>query len=197
MILSGDQILKEVKQGRIVIRPFSPENINPNSYNVTLGDTVTIYRSRKTTDRHLNDLLELERPFPSVVLDAASENATWSFEIPDEGLIIFPGKVYLSPTMEWTETPYHAPILDGRSSGARLGLSIHQTGGFGDVGFKGNWTLEIQSVEPTRIYKGMKIAQMRFEKVEGDLRIKYKGKYCNSEKEVPCKLYEEQVGKNR
>lgn len=38
------------------------------------------------------------------------------------------------------------PMLEGRSSIARLGLFVHITPGFGYVGFKGYWTLEIFSI---------------------------------------------------
>ena len=37
MILTGQQIIKEVRSGGIVISPFSEEQVNPNSYNYRLG----------------------------------------------------------------------------------------------------------------------------------------------------------------
>ena len=49
------------------------------------------------------------------------------------------------------------PKLEGRSSIGRLGLFIHVTAGYGDVGFKGYWTLEIVAVEPVRIYPNMEM----------------------------------------
>ena len=46
-------------------------------------------------------------------------------------------------TEEYTETHAHVPFLEGKSSTGRLGIDIHATAGKGDVGFCGNWTLEI------------------------------------------------------
>ncbi|MFR1945037.1 MAG: dCTP deaminase domain-containing protein [Faecalimonas umbilicata] len=50
-------------------------------------------------------------------------------------------------------------MLEGRSSTGRLGLFIHVTAGFGDVGFAGYWTLEIFCVQPIRIYPNVKSAK--------------------------------------
>ena len=47
-------------------------------------------------------------------------------------------------------------MIEGRSSIGRLGLFIHVTAGFGDVGFCGYWTLEMFAVQPIRIYAGIK-----------------------------------------
>ena len=51
-------------------------------------------------------------------------------------------------------------MLEGRSSIGRLGLFIHVTAGFGDVGFNGYWTLEMFCVQPIRIYAGVEICQI-------------------------------------
>ena len=53
-------------------------------------------------------------------------------------------------------------MLEGRSSIGRLGVFIHVTAGFGDVGFKGYWTLEIFCVQPVRIYAGVEVCQNVF-----------------------------------
>ena len=46
-------------------------------------------------------------------------------------------------------------MIEGRSSVGRLGLFVHVTAGFGDVGFCGYWTLEMFAVQPVRIYPGV------------------------------------------
>jgi deoxycytidine triphosphate deaminase len=55
---------------------------------------------------------------------------------------------YLGVTEEYTETHAHVPFLEGKSSTGRLGIDIHATAGKGDVGFCGNWTLEISVKQP-------------------------------------------------
>jgi len=66
--------------------------------------------------------------------------------------------------------------LHGKSSLGRLGLFIHVTAGFGDVGFKGHWTLELYAIHPIKIYYGMPICQITYHKVS----------------EKPTKLYYQQ-----
>ncbi len=77
-----------------------------------------------------------------------------------EGLILQPNVIYLASTVEYTETLRHVPVIQGKSSLGRLGLFVHVTAGFGDVGFKGHWTLELIAVQRIKIYPGMKIAQI-------------------------------------
>ena len=71
-----------------------------------------------------------------------------------------PNRLYLGRTGEHTETKNLVPMLEGRSSIGRLGLFVHVTAGFGDVGFRGFWTLEIFCVQPIRIYSGLEICQI-------------------------------------
>ena len=68
-----------------------------------------------------------------------------------------PNKLYLGRTNEYTRTDGYIPMLEGRSSVGRLGVFIHVTAGFGDVGFAGYWTLEIFCVQPIRIYPNVEI----------------------------------------
>ena len=77
-------------------------------------------------------------------------NKTKKIIIPEEGLILEPGKLYLGRTVEYTKTDKFVPMLEGRSSIGRLGLFIHVTAGFGDIGFSGFWTLEIHCIQPVK-----------------------------------------------
>jgi dCTP deaminase len=54
--------------------------------------------------------------------------------------------------------------IEGKSSIARLGIELHQTGGWIDAGFRGTITLEMCNVNsrPVRIYAGMPIGQLVF-----------------------------------
>jgi dCTP deaminase len=67
-------------------------------------------------------------------------------------------------------------VLDGKSSLGRLGVSVHATAGFGDPGFDGQWTLEVTCVLPVRLYAGMRVAQVRFHAVQGEVQ-QYAGNY--------------------
>jgi len=155
-MLSGKEILKQIKKKNIVIEPFNEKRINPNSYNVTLNKTLLVYDCE--------------------VLDMKKNNPTKEIIIPEEGFILEPNKLYLGRTNEYTETNCFVPCIDGRSSIGRLGLFVHVTAGFGDVGFKGTWTLEIQCIQPVKIYPNVEIGQIHYEKVQGK-KVNYCGKY--------------------
>lgn len=147
MILSGIEI--ENRLGKdIFIRPFDYTKVNPNSYNLTLNNKLLRYKE---------DILDMAKP-----------NAYEEIEIPKEGLVLEPGVLYLGRTNEFTETYNLVPMLEGRSSVGRLGLFVHVTAGFGDVGFKGYWTLEIHCVQPIQIYPNVDICQIYYHTIEGD-----------------------------
>lgn len=167
-ILTGPQIQSEILAGRIVIDPFDPVRLNPNSYNLRLASRLLVYAGEQVSKDDGTKLL---------LLDMKSRAVTRELIIhPRDGLILWPGVLYLGSTMEYTETMYHAPVIEGRSSIARLGLSAHTSAGFGDCGFKGAWTLELTVVHPVRIYPGIEICQIAYSTLLGEVRH-YKGKY--------------------
>jgi len=161
MILTGPAIREYVKAGTIEIDPYVPEHVNPNSVDLTLGDEVVIY-SRCGED--------------NLLLDAARENPTATMII-NGWFDLQPGQLYLMHTVERVYTDVFVPIIDGKSSLGRLGVSIHQTAGYGDTGFNGQYTLEVTVVgHAVRLYAGMRIAQMRFHTVHGEIEL-YGGNY--------------------
>lgn len=179
MILTGDQIIKEVKNGNIYIDNFMREKVNPNSYNLTLKDTLMVY----TIDEYDEN--------GTFYLDSKKSNNTKTITIPEDGYVLQPGTLYLGRTNERTITKNLAPMLDGRSSIGRLGMAIHITAGFGDVGFDGTWTLEIAVQHPLRIYPNMEICQISYLPVCGEVKHTYNGKYQNQSDINPSKLFKE------
>ena len=159
MILSGKKIDEEVKNNKIVIEPYNSDDINPNSYNYTLGSYVKVYKNYE--------------------LDSKMKQEVEIIEIPDEGLVLYPNKIYLGYTEEIIGSDYYVPFITGRSSTGRLGLFVQITSDLVDIGFKGKLTLQLHSTQPVRVYKGMKIGQIMFWKVYGDVEL-YKGKYQSS-----------------
>ena len=98
--------------------------------------------------------------YEEVVLDMRQVNRVRRLKIPESGLVLNPNQLYLGRTVERTETHDLVPMIEGRSSIGRLGLFVHVTAGFGDVGFKGFWTLEMFAVQPVKIYPGVQICQI-------------------------------------
>lgn len=147
------------------------------------NDTEVLYKNELQLEKNINKL-GLYPNIESAVLpplDMHKENETIEFEIPEEGLILQPGVLYIGRTVERTWTDKYIPMINGRSSGGRLGISIHICAGFGDIGFDGTWTLEITCVEPVRIYPNSEIAQVCFFKPYGKVKDLYRGRYYQQE----------------
>lgn len=170
MILSGKEIQNRLGRD-IFIEPFNSEQLNPNSYNLKLHNELLVYED--------------------VCLDMKKQNKVRNIVIPDEGLVLEPNRLYLGRTKEHTKTENYVPMLEGRSSIGRLGLFIHVTAGFGDVGFSGYWTLEIYCIQPIKVYPGVDICQIYYHTIEGDY-VKYNsGKYQNNTGIQPSLLYKD------
>jgi dCTP deaminase len=157
MILTGPEIKSRLGKD-IVIQPWEEKFLNPNSYNLRLCEDLMVYTEPQ--------------------LDMKKDNPAKALKIPTEGLVLEPGRLYLGRTVEYTETKNLVPMLEGRSSIGRLGLYVHVTAGFGDVGFKGYWTLEMHCVHPIRVYAGVPICQIFYHSIEGAImEYSSSGKY--------------------
>lgn len=170
MILSGLEIKKLIGKD-IIIEPFYEKRLNPNSYNLSLNKELLVYED--------------------YVLDMKKENKAVSAVIPESGFRLEPGKLYLGRTNEYTKTENYVPLLEGRSSIGRLGMFVHITAGFGDVGFAGYWTLEIFCVQPIIIYPDVEICQIYFNSLQGDYEPYKSGKYQNNAGIQPSLLYKD------
>jgi dCTP deaminase len=85
-------------------------------------------------------------------------------------------------------------MIEGRSSIGRLGLFVHVTAGFGDVGFCGYWTLEMFAVQPVKIYPGVPICQIFFHQIAGDITEYASDKYQHNRDIQPSMLFRELTG---
>lgn len=170
MILTGKEIERRLGND-IIIEPYMAEQLNPNSYNLRLHNELLIYKGD--------------------VLDPKENNETETLVIPEEGLVLEPGQLYLARTLEYTETQGLVPMILGRSSVGRLGITVHITSGFGDVGFCGYWTLQLTCVKKVRIYPNMKICQIFYHNVLGEYDNYSSKKYQGSTKIMSSQLYKE------
>lgn len=170
MILSGDEIRRNLGTN-IVIEPYQESMLNPNSYNLTLHDELLVYEE--------------------VVLDMKMPGRTRRIQIPATGLVLSPNQLYLGRTVERTETHNLVPMIEGRSSIGRLGLFVHVTAGFGDVGFRGYWTLEMFAVQPIRVYPGVPICQIFYHQIVGHIVEYDSDKYQNNRDIQPSLLFRE------
>ena len=170
MILSGKEIAQELGS-TITIEPYNPNQLNPNSYNLRLGNELLIYQNS--------------------VLDMKIENEFKIVTIPEEGFLLEPNKLYLGKTVEYVKTDKFIPMLEGRSSIGRLGMFIHITAGLGNVGMAGYWTLEIVTVQPLIIYPNVEVCQMFFHRINGDFLPYSAGKYHENKGIQPSFLFKD------
>lgn len=161
MILTGEAITSAVRTGDVVISPFRPEQVSPNSYDFRLGNRCAHY-----VESHL---------------DAAKPNPVFEYIIPTEGFIANPNTLYLINTEETIGSNKFVPIIRGRSSAARLGIFIHITADLIDIGSIGQLTLQVHTVRPVRLYPSMLIGQVTFWTVQGPITC-YAGKYRDAKR---------------
>jgi len=170
MILTGPKIQKEVLNNNIVIEPFDPSQLNPNSYDFRLGSKLKVYKNLE--------------------LDTKNKNETETIELTSSGIILYPNKLYLGHTIEKIGSNKYVPIIRGKSSTGRLGLFVHITADLIDIGYIGRFTLMLHAVQPLRVFQGMKIVQVTFWKVFGDIKL-YNGKYQGSMEPAASQVYKD------
>jgi len=170
-MLTGKEIARQVGLGRITIDPFSAEQVGPNSYDLRLGNKLANYVG-------------------VCVLDPKKPAPVEEYEISDAGHVLLPHKFYLAHTLEFVGSDHYVPVLHGRSSAARLGVSVHLSSDLGETGNVCQWTLEVVVPYPVRIYPGLRICQVTFEEVTGEITL-YSGKYLGQKDPTPSRWHQD------
>ena len=158
MILTGPTIKSAVKKGDISLEPFNETNLNPNSYNYHLGNSLLI-------------LGHGGKPLRMILLTP-------------RGYVLGPGKVYLGATLERIGSDRYVTLLLGRSSIGRLGIFLNVTADLGHLGSCSHWTLELTVVQPVRIYPRMKIGQVSFWLTDDSSSHRYRDRYYRDSQPV-------------
>ena len=167
-VLSDQEILDEMDQGRLWISPFERKRLNPASVDLTLGDTILV-------------------PWEGYDLGPLDPmrfgTYTTEKQIPPKaGYVLDPGSFILGVTRELVGvSPGHVARLEGKSSLGRLGILVHVTAGFLDPGFAGTVTLEIANLlpRPVVLRSGMPIGQVAFERLGQRATAPYNGHYTD------------------
>lgn len=168
-MLTKDEILNRMNKD-IIIKPFNINNLNPNSYNLTLDNELYVYEE---------DILDVKKEFK-----------TSKIIIPEEGYVLEANKLYIGRSVEYTETYNLVPMIEGRSSIGRMGLFTNCAAGFGDTGYKGKWSIQLYSINKIKIYPNMKIAQLYYMEIVGK-PTNYNSKYINSKNDLTSKIYKD------
>lgn len=151
MILTGPAIQSAVNRGDVFVEPFNKTNLNPNSYNYHLAD--------------------------SLLMLGVGGKSSRKILLPQSGYVLKPGKVYLGATLERIGSDRYVTLLLGRSSIGRLGIFLNVTADLGHLGSCSHWTLELTVVQPVRVYPGMKIGQVSFWLTDDKSSHRYCGRY--------------------
>lgn len=136
-ILTDLAIQSAVETGDIVIDPFTPEHLNITSYDLTLGTDVKAYTHAKDAKFINHTHGKVAYPNTLDVKQQPGHLANW--EIGESGFVLYPGVGYLMHTQERVATTKYNPILDGKSSIARMFIQVHATAGYlgRSLGFSG------------------------------------------------------------
>ncbi len=197
MILTGHKILELQESGELGLDPFEASRVNPVSVDVTLGQGVAIYEGTYTVAPSNGKPLDGSNLWPildwgNFCVDSKRLLHIQRFSISDEGWILKPGICYLMCTAERIKTGSFVSVLDGKSSIGRLFIKIHETAGYIDTGWNGHVTLEVTCQFPVRVYAGMRIGQVRFHSVSGEVTNYHdKGNYPSDsvDEPTPSKAY--------
>lgn len=161
MLLSDRDIQKSLAKGWFSIEPYRPENLQPSSYDVTLGSSFQKMNRDVQVDLHRTGVpSDLYHPIPR----------------PDLGVVLRSGDFMLACTEERVRLGgRYAAVVEGKSSLGRLGLVIHQTAGFIDPGFDGQVTLELSNAGHASLIlrPGMPIAQLCFMPMSSEVERMY------------------------
>ncbi|MFD4671780.1 dCTP deaminase [Lentzea sp. NPDC058450] len=169
MLLSDQDLRKEVESGRLLLDPFDVEMLQPSSIDVRLDRFFRVFNNTKYT--HI-DPAQQQDDLTSLIETPAGEQ-----------FVLHPGEFVLGSTYEMVTLPDDlAGRLEGKSSLGRLGLLTHSTAGFIDPGFSGHITLELSNVAnlPITLHPGMKIGQLCLFKLSSPAEHPYGSKQAGS-----------------
>ncbi|OGG59573.1 dCTP deaminase, partial [Candidatus Kaiserbacteria bacterium RIFCSPHIGHO2_02_FULL_49_16] len=170
MFLSDVDILKAVKKGDIVLKPFSEKHLQPVSYDISLGNQFIV-----------ND--ENNTQFVDPVKKIFAKTREIKIKDGDE-FVLHPGVSVLGISKEFFGSDHYLIQVGGKSSLARVGLMIHNTAGIINPGHFLNITFEItnQNNIPIILRPGMEIAQITFSMISSPPKQTYQknGRYAKN-----------------
>lgn len=172
MILSDKTLMKMLDAHTLVVSPIEPEQIQPASIDIRIGNTYSIVEDSASSIMNLDDEITYKR-------------------ITTDKYILLPGQFVLATTMEFVELPDNlTAFVEGRNSLGRLGLFI-QNAGWVDPGFKGEITLELFNANryAIELNAGRRVGQLVFAQLDDNALNPYRGKYQGQRGATGSKVY--------
>lgn len=169
MFLSDVDILREVKKGTIVLKPFDEARLQPASYDIVLGSTFFV------TDAHSSTFIDpVKKIYPKMNEITVREGDVF---------VLHPGVSILGYSKEYFGSNDYLIEVNGKSSLARIGLLVHNSAALINPGHFLNVALELCNLNnvPIVLHPGMPIAQLTFSKLSSPPKQSYKdtGRYAN------------------
>ncbi len=210
-IYSGPELIKIINRTKamkpgevpvlplIDIHPFDEALVGPNSIDVHLGTKLLVYCLPNVMEKYPEIIKRnvttgsIETPINDFI-HSVMDNPTAELNIPKNGMMLWPGILYLGTMPERTITAGCVPWLDGRSSTGRLGMQVHLTAGRGDDGFGTkipggcSWTFEITTIHPLWIAPGLRVGQLTYFELIGE-RMPYSGRYSEQVEPTASKMH--------
>lgn len=168
MILTDREIQIAIRRQAIIINPEPADDLySSTSVDLTLDPILTIFNEQTEGVELIIDPTKKKTDTEKLI-----KGLTTRIPIPEDGYVMKPGKLILGYSREYidlrNDTKYAARV-EGKSSLARLGLSVHNTAPTIHAGFDGCIRLEMvnHGAVPIRLRTGMPICQLIFEQTLG------------------------------
>ena len=161
MYLSDTDIVKAVKNGDIILKPFDKKRLQPASYDILLSNKFIL------TDAHSTDSIDpVKKKFAKIREIVLKKGETF---------LLHPGVSILALSVDYFGSKKFLIQLHGKSSLARIGLMVHNTAGLINPGHFLNITFELcnLNIVPIVLTPGMEIGQLTFSTMSSDTDIHY------------------------
>jgi len=162
-VLTREELLQALRDGRIEIEPFSEDMVGPGSVDLNLSDEFRIFKKLRRAVV-VDDSMDLEKITRLVRRK--------------QSLTLLPGETILGITKERIRlAPNLCGWIQGRSRFARIGLLVHMTASFIQPGINNRQVLEISNMAPFPLIlkPGTRICQVVFQTALG--QAVYQGKH--------------------
>ncbi len=169
MILSDGDIRAALESGQIQLDPLPDltSHLGSCSIDCRLGNTFMVFEY----SRHSY----IDPRHPQSIGDAMR-----TIEIDDgDAFMMQPGDFALASTMESLTLPDNLLArLEGRSSIARLGITVHSTAAVFEPGWEGTATMELSNLGrmAVALYPGMRICSFTFQQLLNPAQVPYSRK---------------------
>jgi dCTP deaminase len=164
-ILTRNEILRLVGEGKVVITPLEASQVGPTSIDLALGNEFRVFKK-------VRDIFHVKE-------DVRFEEISETVHVKNgDYLLLMPGELVHGITKERIKLPKNlAARIEGRSRFARVGLMVHMTAGLIQPGCDNKQVLEISNMSPMplALYPGTKICQIVLEEVLGE--AEYSGRF--------------------